>query len=326
MGLGGVGDLLKTSAQLVKNSPVGSVLETPGSAGVELFGTNVPLWPLINYRDHFLRMLETWSGSIPLQFQWLVLIERFPTALYSDLLMQLEPGKDGEKKGWNIKKNVGVTTNYANQRIAGCVFAQGLNIPGESMAGLDYSQPDGGPKRGFVGGLKGGDRAPFAPLTMEFLETNTSFADFVIRPWIILGSHLGLVARPADNDSAGQLDPQNVKTNITVIQLAKTYQKRSTVPRKTWKFYNCVPMTINDNNLPYDSTDVKRYDVQWKFSDYSVEGMPFIPIEEIIKGFGTGQLLNIMNGAQQLGVIGGGKTDAAADAIGAARSSPRSTA
>jgi hypothetical protein len=326
MGLGGVGDLLKTSAQLVKNSPVGSVLETPGSAGVELFGTNVPLWPLINYRDHFLRLLETWSGSIPLQFQWLVMIERFPTALYSDLLQQLEPGRDGEKKGWNIKKNVTTTTSYANQKIAGCIFAQGLNIPGEQMSGLDYVQPEGGAKRGFVGGLKGGDRAPFSPLTMEFLETNTSFADFVIRPWIILGSHLGLVARPSDNDAEGILDPQNVKTNITVIQLAKTYQKRSTVPRKTWRFYDCVPMQINDNNLPYDGNEVKRYDVQWRFSDYSVEGMPFIPIEEIIKGFGTGQLLNIMNGATQLGVLGNKKQASASDSIAAARRGAKNTA
>lgn len=324
MGLGGVGDLLKTSAQLVKNSPIGSILKTPGSAGVELFGTNVPLWPLLNYRDHFLRMLETWSGSIPLQFQWLVLIERFPTALYSDLLQQLEPGKDGEKKGWNIKKNVGVSTSYANQRIAGCIFAQGLDIPGEQLTGLDYVHAEGSGKRGFVGGLKGGDRVPYAPLTMEFLETNTSFADFVIRPWILLSSHLGLVARPDDNELEGRLDPQNVKTNITVIQLAKTYQKRSTVPRKTFRFYNCVPFSLNNSNLPYDNTDVKRYDVQWRFSDYSVEGMPFIPIEEIIEGFGTGQLLNMMNAGSQLGLLGGGRQDAAADSINAARKSQRS--
>ena len=203
MGFGGVGDLLKTSSQLVKNSPIGSVLKTPGSAGVELFGTNVPLWPLINYRDHFLRMLETWSGSIPVTFQWLVLIERFPTALYTDLIQQLEPGKDGEKKGWNIKKNVGVSTSYANQRIAGCVFAQGIDVPGEQMSGLDYVNPEGEGKRGFFGGLKGGHRVPVSPLTMEFLETNTSFADFVIRPWILLGSHLGLVARPNDNELEG---------------------------------------------------------------------------------------------------------------------------
>ena len=316
-------------------TPVQKILDNPGHAGIELLGTNVPLWPLVSYRNHFLRILESWSGSIPNQFQWLALIDMFPTALYSDLIQHVE-GTDGAKVGWNIERNVETLTGYPYQRIAGCVFSQGANIPGERV-GVAYSKTN--KNRGFIGGLHTTNRDDFQPLTLEFLETNTSFADFVIRPWIVLASHLGLVARPGDFDTGSIYDPSskrsalNIKTNITLIQLGKTYQKRSSVPRKIWKFYDCVPVSMNNNNLPYDGTDVKRYDVQWYYSKYSVEGLPFIPIEDIIENFSSGSLLNILNAAGQIKLpkkfedklpgpikeIVQGRSGTAQDAIDAAR-------
>ena len=279
-----------------------SILQNPGGAGVDIFGTNVPLWPLVSYRDHFLRVLETWSGSIPNQFQWLVLIDHFPVPLYTDLLQELEH-TDGEKKGWNIARNVETVTNPIYQRIAGCVFAQGVNIPGENLQ-VAYAKPS--KNRGFLGTLYSGDRADLAPLTIQFLETNTSFADFVIRPWILLASHLGMVARPGDGP--GSRSPLNIKTDITVIQLGKTFQKRSSVTRKMWRYYNCVPFSVSNGNLPYNTTATQTYDTQWQYSHYSVEGLPYIPLDSIIKKFSLGQAFNIFNAGQQLGLFGKGNS------------------
>jgi len=287
-------DVLKDGAK--------SILRNPGAAGIDIFGTNVPLWPLISYRDHFLRVLETWSGSIPNQFQWLVLIDHFPVPLYTDLLQQLEH-TDGEKKGWNIERNATVLTNPIYQRVAGCVFAQGVNIPGEAVS-MAYAKPT--KNRGFLGTLYTDNRADLQPLTVTFLETNTSFADFVIRPWILLNSHLGMVARPGDSPTSRS--PLNIKTNITVIQLGKTFQKRSAVTRKMWRYYNCVPMSISNSNLPYDGTAIQTYDTQWLYSHYSVEGLPYIPLDSIIKKFSLGQAFNIFNAGQQLGLFGKGNS------------------
>ena len=283
-----VGDLLRSAKNIVKS---------PGSASLNLFGTNVTLVPLVSYRDHFLRMLSTWSGSIPNQFQFLVLIDYFPPAVSTELLHNYEPVGEGDKIGNNIDKNVSVTTGMMNQRIAGCVFAQGVNIPGEAV-GYKYSKIPNG--RGFLGGVGADVRADFQPLTIQFLETNTSFIDFVIRPWIILGSHLGLVARPGDIPEEGAIDPNNIKTNITVIQLAKTYQKRSPVQRKVWRFYNCVPHQMDAQELVTNASEAKIFNTQWYYTNYTVGGLPFVPIEEIIKSFSSGSIPNIINGITQI--------------------------
>lgn len=289
------GNLLRSAG----NKLVGgakSILGNPGAASIDILGTNVPLFPLISYRNHFLRMLSTWSGSIPNQFMWMVLIDRFPPAIQTSMLQHYEPTGDGGKIGNNIDKNTRTVTSAAYQRIGGCVFAQGVNVPGESMS-VGYSNVT--KPRGFIGGLYTDRRADLQTMTLQFLETNTSFNDFVIRPWIILGSHLGLVARPNDVPENGDIDPRNIKTNITVIQLAKTYQKRSSVERKVFRFYNCIPISLENSNLATNASQAQLMSTQWHYTHYTVGGLPFVPIEEIINSFGAGQIGNIINGITQ---------------------------
>lgn len=290
------GDLLRSAG----NKLVGgakSILGNPGSASIDLFGTNVPLFPLISYRNHFLRTLSSWSGSIPNQFMWLVLIDRFPPAIQTSMLQHYEPVGDGGKIGNNIDKTTRTVTSAIYQRIGGCVFAQGVDIPGETLT-TGYSNVT--KPRGFIGGQYSDKRGDPAQMTLSFLETNSSFNDFVIRPWIILASHLGLVARPGDVPENGDIDPRNIKTNITVIQLAKTYQKRSSVQRKVFRFYNCVPFSIQASNLATNASAMQTYSTQWSYSNYTVGGLPFVPIEEIIESFGSGQITNIINGITQV--------------------------
>jgi hypothetical protein len=52
--------------------------------------------------------------------------------------------------------------------------------------------------RGFIQGTILKDRSAFCMkinLLLALRETNTSFVDFVIRPWVIMASHLVMVAR-----------------------------------------------------------------------------------------------------------------------------------
>jgi len=270
-----------------------SIITNPGAASIQLFGTNVPLTPLVSFRNHFLRQLSTWSGSIPNQFMFLVLIDHFPAAVSTAMLQKVEPVGDGDGVANNIDKNVAVTTSYLNQKIAGCVFAQGVTLPGETVQ-RNYAKTT--KQRGFLGGLYSDARQDLEPLTIQFLETNTSFIDFVIRPWSILTSHLGLVARPGDIPENGQSDVKNIKTNITIIQLAKTYQKRSSVQRKVWRFYNCAPASIDSAQLASNGTEMQTYNTSWFYTNYTVGGIPFIPVEEIIENFSSGKLSSIITG------------------------------
>lgn len=282
------GNLIKAARGIVRN---------PGSAGINLFGTNVPLVPLVSYRNHFLRQLETWSGSIPNQFMWLLLFDNFPAAVSTSMLQHHEPVGEANGIGNNIDKNLAVSTDYLNQRVAGCVFAQGVALPGETVG---YNRAKVANQRGFIGGLHTDTRQDFEPLTIQFLETNTSFIDFVIRPWTILTGHLGLVARPGDIPENGETDIRNIKTNITVIQLAKTYQQRSSVQRKVWRFYNVTPASLDQSQLSTNGTDMQLYNTSWFYSHYTVGGLPFIPVEEIVKNFSSGKLTGIIRGITQV--------------------------
>lgn len=293
------GDLLRSAGKVARGG-ARSILQNPAGGSVELFGTNVPLVPLVSYRNHFLRMLSTWSGSVPNQFMWMLLIDHFPPAVSTAMLQTVEPVGDGDKIGNNIDKNYRTTTAYLYQKIAGCYFAQGINIPGEQVSYKYAATPK---NRGFLGGLYADPRGSLPQLDIQFLETNTSFLDFVIRPWIILSSHLGLVARPGDDPEAGATDPLNIKTNITLVQLAKTYHKRSSVQRKVFRFFNCVPFQMGNQNNPTNASEPQLISTQWHYTHYTVGGIPFIPVEDIIKNFSLSRIPDILNGVNQVGGV-----------------------
>ena len=67
----------------------------------ELIGFNIPGVPLVSTRDYFLLQLQSWLTSIPLQTQWIAVIDTFPLCLRTDLIQALER-TDGAKKGFDI--------------------------------------------------------------------------------------------------------------------------------------------------------------------------------------------------------------------------------
>ena len=73
-------------------------------------------------------------------------------------------------------------------------------------------------KEGLFQALYPQEGQPFTDLTLQFRETNTSFVDFVVRPWIILAEHFGRIARPPG-------DQRNVGTTIKILQFTRTYQQ-----------------------------------------------------------------------------------------------------
>jgi hypothetical protein len=95
-----------------------------------LFGFNIPGVPLISAQEYFLTQMESWFSSIPLNSQWVVLIDTYPRAISSDIIQNLEY-VGGDKKGWDVSQPKGILTSYFYQKVVGCLFAQGVNIPNE---------------------------------------------------------------------------------------------------------------------------------------------------------------------------------------------------
>ena len=243
----------------------------------------IPGVPLISFRDYFLTSMESWVSSIPLRTQFIAIFDNFPARLNTSVIQYLEGAMDGGK-GWDIDIAVTALTNYPLQGIVGCIFLDGVDIPSENLASGTASIEN---NRGFIQGSILENRDAFASnnLTLQFRETNTSFTDMIMRPWLILAAHQGYIAVP---------DPSmSIKTNITIIQYSRTYQNVSQIPRKVWKFYNCVPLSVGTRNLSYDAETLEHYDIPFIYDSYTVEDNLYIPLPDIISKIGKGSVPRI---------------------------------
>lgn len=243
-----------------------------------ILGFNIPGVPLVSMRDFFLLNMESWISAIPLQSQWIALIDPYPTALKSAIIRDLER-TEGYNSAYDISSAKFALTNFLNQRIVGCVFSNGVTIPQEKY---NISSVSVNNNRGFIPGIIASNRDSYSSgFNMTFLETNTSFIDFVIRPWVMLASHYGFVARPGD--IPGKRDKNNIKCNITVLNFTRTYQSVSMVPRKVFRFYNCAPLSVSTQEYTYVEPDSpKSYAVQWAYSHYTIENNLYLPLPDII--------------------------------------------
>ena len=245
-----------------------------------LFGFTVPGTPLISVRDYFLSQMESWFTTIPMRTQWMVLIQSYPELLQTSVLHNLER-IEGNFNNFNISQAVSILKSYPLNKVAGCIFAQGADIPQLEVLETGRDKVFNQQERGFIPGVVSNGRQPFSDLTLQFRETNTSFVDFVVRPWIILGEHFGMIARPPG-------DERNVGTTIKILQFTRTYQQISQIPRKIWTFYNCMPTSVGNKNLTYDQESLEIDSTTWAFSNYAVENNLYLPLPDIINKINKG--------------------------------------
>ena len=251
----------------------------------DLFGFNIPGVPLISVRDYFLVQMESWFTSIPNSTQWVIVIDRYPACLRTSVIQGLER-TDGAKKGYDIDTAVTILNSFPLQKIIGCLFAHEITIPTEQFEVQTATIAN---NRGFLPGILGGPRnSEFPSLVIDFRETNTSFIDFVIRPWVILASHFGMVARPGDTGRARDL--RNVKCNMTLLQYTRTSAGISMVPRKVFSFYNCVPYQISEQSYDYTDEKLISYQTRWTYSHYTVENSLYLPIGDLVNRISQGEI------------------------------------
>ena len=277
--MGNILDKLKKGAQRVNNI-TGKVTDVLGFFGADVVGlVEGRMFP---YREHFHDMLNTWDFSIPNRNMWIIHIEKFPLGLFHEennrsLVNKLDIeglGLDPSTRKWKIKKNVKTLQRYEYQDTpGGCLFAQGVAIPGESYD-VQYLKTNN--HRGMIPGRIAGERIDPQTLVMEFRETNTSFLDNVVRPWIILGSHYGFVARNPN-------DVKNVQSVVHILQMGKTTSDTPNVHRKKWSYYNCVPTRMNPTQLTYDmDTQNEIVSTQWSYTHHAVEQLPDLPMQLVL--------------------------------------------
>jgi len=226
----------------------------------------------------YLDVLSQWPSTVALASQWFVTFNlQSVDALNNDPAGRVSLMDSKGYQPWQISPDViSKLTSKEYQEVAecmsGCVFARAVSIPGESVSvehkGLDYA--------GYQGPATAGSRAKFKAISMNLLETNASFIDFVIRPWLVLVGHYGLVARAPGS-------PKNVKcSHMDIIQFAKGgvdpasnsengyYRSQAPVLRKLVRFFNVVPTNIGDKELNHSQEGMVERSVSFAYDSYSV--------------------------------------------------------
>tara|TARA_R110000796_G_scaffold72921_6_gene164448 strand:+ start:287 stop:1147 length:861 start_codon:yes stop_codon:yes gene_type:complete len=273
--LNSINNALQGAGSAVNRIAGGSISQP----GISILGTNIPLQPLISTREVFLDSLSQWTNAIPLTTQFIVLFDFFPIGLNTTVMQKLEPVV--QSNGFDISVSKNLLTNLKNQSIIGCIFANGFQIASES---LGYANAPIQNNRGFIPGTILGNRQAFSEneFTLNFRETNTSFVDQVIRPWLIMASHFGYVARD-ESDPIEQL--KSVKTNITVLQYTRSKEGLSQIPRKTWRFYNCVPVSLDTRTGDYnpDQEGIQNYSVKWVYDKYEISNNLYFSVRNLIQ-------------------------------------------
>jgi len=209
---------------------------------------------------YFHRMMCNWAYNIPLNFQWVLVISAQNKSYLKNKIKQhvttLEP------VGWSMANTVDSTLSHATQDVIGCIFAQAISLPGETVNTEHVGVMDGS-NRGFINAPIISGRGNFAALRTSFLETNRSFVDGVLRPWSIVVAHEGLIAKQ-----------QSIKANIDMYELAKNGECNPTVVRKHWHFKDCVPIIISEEEKTYDGgSDYPKRQVSFIYNSYYVSDM-----------------------------------------------------
>lgn len=149
-------------------------------------------------------------------------------------------------------------------------FANGIILPQESLQVERGSVLNNG---GLLAGAYGLNRTQQGTIKTTFLETEISFIDFVLRPWVMLTSQFGLIARG---------DATSIKTNLTVFTYTKQPKKEtSNAPaveiRKMYNFYDCAPVALGDGGYAkHDwgkNSSLPVATVDWVYNYYTVSAL-----------------------------------------------------
>lgn len=203
------------------------------------------------------QMFCRWAYQPALQFLWVLVIDahdkNYLLNRIGNSMRTLEP------PGWGTSQIISDTWTTQTQNTIGCIFAQGVNLPGESIK-TEHVGIKEGSNRGFLNAPIINGRTDYEPMEIGFLETNQSFVDGVLRPWSILVSHEGLLARPRN---------ESIKADIHVYQLAKAGETVPNIVRKAWTFKDCVPTFVSPEQLTYaSSNDYGKRQAQFVYNSY----------------------------------------------------------
>ena len=161
---------------------------------------------------------------------------------------------------WGIDSGIQTLFSPYTTKYSGCIFAQSVEIPGELLE-VGYAGPN---NRGFTYSPYVKKRMEPDRFSIEILETNVSYTDTIIKPWLVLAAHYGLIAR--DNGD----NTNSIKADLEVWEMAKTGDFSADIARRKVHFFkNCIPFRVDPYTKNYSpDTKLETRKSQWLYTRY----------------------------------------------------------
>ncbi len=218
-----------------------------------------------NPYDYYLDLLGQWQTNIALASQWFIYFN-FDNLKRNGFFNSFENRLNNlEESKWKLNSNVtrqltdGRLQHTANSLI-GCIFAKQVSLPGENVqvshSGLSYG--------GYQSPIVASHRGAYQNFSVTMIETNASFLDLIIRPWIISVGYNGLVARKKSSIKYVKAD------YVDMVMLAKAGQNKKLTIRKIYRFYNVAPIDIQGEDYSYAGDGMKYSSISFAYDKYSI--------------------------------------------------------
>jgi len=212
------------------------------------FGGRIPLF--------LEELLGNYETAIPRGAQWVLHIENLDEI--KDTVVRTI--REYEPTGWNIEESLNTLLNKKNLLDSkGCFFAQAVEIPEESIVTVPYNFQ----YNGFLRSSTGEGRNTPTGIRIAFLETNYSFVELFVRPWVITTGHLGLI----------QIPELKYRTNINVFKLGTFQHTTAPTILRSYTFHDACPITVTGEEYNYtQATGPTIHETTFLYNYYTIDG------------------------------------------------------
>lgn len=208
------------------------------------------------YEYYLENVLNSFSGAIGLASLWYLYFDLDSLSSVTEDATSVINQKETNK--WESRRETLSPIYHNPEKFTGCAFARQVTLPSETIGvaggrGLEYG--------GYLAPLTLENRSPQQGFQVTFMETQASFVDHIIRPWLIKVGYRGLVAR--DNDD---IHCRSVYVNY----LARNGSGQPLSVRKSFKFQNVLPVSVTGFTNSQAEEGVSYTSVTFNFEKYCV--------------------------------------------------------
>lgn len=196
--------------------------------------------------------LSQFATALPKTPLWAVAFDDIPVSAISSAIKE-------EPRAWGVEAKLQrIAQNADALKTKGCLFANTVQFPGENLV----VNPSGIQKNQFIrSNYADGRDISGAGLQIQFLETNDSIIENIMRPWVVATGRYGLVARE------GAL---NYRTNFTAWKFNSGVPQGPMYILQQYKFFGVAPVTVPEVELVYTPSVAILKSVSFTYHYYEI--------------------------------------------------------